>query len=174
MDVLNHHQECKGVKDTTNTSHPWDTYHTVRNHTIYVRRGTIYVRRGTIYVHRGTIYVRRGTIYVHRGTIYVHRGTIYVSRGTNNMPKKEAYKSENEPKWTKVSNAKEEGESAVCGFSMPFMITIFPILTYLYGENELLWGPMCSFVVFSQEKTSPVSRELICNETLLQNYHCPL
>ncbi len=51
------------------------------------------------------------------------------------------------------------------------MITIFP--TYLYGENELLWGHVC-ILEYIQKKTPPVSRELICNETLLQNYPCPI
>ncbi len=53
------------------------------------------------------------------------------------------------------------------------MITIFPTF-YLYGENELLWGPVCPFGIFSQEKTPQVSRELIRNETLLQNCPCPI
>ncbi len=48
----------------------------------------------------------------------------------------------------------------------------FLLLTYLYGDNELLWGPVHLFGVFLQEKTRPVSRELICNDTLLQNYPC--
>ncbi len=52
------------------------------------------------------------------------------------------------------------------------MITIFP--TYLYRENELLSGLVCSFGVFPQEKTPKVSREHICNETLLQSYPCPI
>ncbi len=42
----------------------------------------------------------------------------------------------------------------------------FFLLTYLFGENELLWGPVCPFGVFSWE--------VICNETLLQNYPCPI
>ncbi len=48
----------------------------------------------------------------------------------------------------------------------------FLLLTYLYGENELLWGPVHPFGVFLWEKT--VSRELICNEALLQNYPYPI
>ncbi len=43
------------------------------------------------------------------------------------------------------------------------MITMFFLLTYLYGENELLWGPVSPFGVFSREKSPPHSRELICN-----------
>ncbi len=54
--------------------------------------------------------------------------------------------------------------------SKSFMITIFP--TYLYGENELLWVPVPSFGVCLREKTPPVSREHICNQTLLQIYPC--
>ncbi len=42
----------------------------------------------------------------------------------------------------------------------------FFLLTYLYAENELLWGSVHSFGVFLQEKFPPVSRVLICNETL--------
>ncbi len=40
----------------------------------------------------------------------------------------------------------------------------FFLATYLYGENELLWGPLLPFGVFSWENTRPVSRELICKE----------
>ncbi len=50
----------------------------------------------------------------------------------------------------------------------------FFLLTYLYGENELWWGHVRPFGVFSWEKPPPVSRELICNETLLHNYPCPI
>ncbi len=32
-------------------------------------------------------------------------------------------------------------------------------------EKINLWGPLCPFGVFSQEKTPPISRELICNDT---------
>ncbi len=46
----------------------------------------------------------------------------------------------------------------------------FFVHSYLYGENELLWGTACSFGVFSPEKTPSFSRELICNKILLQNY----
>ncbi len=49
----------------------------------------------------------------------------------------------------------------------------FFLLIYLYGENELLRGPVCPFGEYSWEKLSTVSGEIICNETLLQNYHCP-
>ncbi len=52
--------------------------------------------------------------------------------------------------------------------------SLFFLLTYLYGENEFLCGPMHPVGVFSQEKTTPVSRGLICNETFLQNYLCPI
>ncbi len=38
------------------------------------------------------------------------------------------------------------------------------LLTYLYGENVLLWGPVHPFGVFSRERTRSVSRQLICNE----------
>ncbi len=41
------------------------------------------------------------------------------------------------------------------------MISFF-LLTYLYGENELLLDPVCPFGLFSQEKTFPVPGELIC------------
>ncbi len=44
------------------------------------------------------------------------------------------------------------------------------LLTYLYGENELLCRSVHPFRVFSWEKTPPLSSELICNETVLQNY----
>ncbi len=36
----------------------------------------------------------------------------------------------------------------------------FFLLTYLYGENELLWGPVFPFGEFCEKKTLPVSREL--------------
>ncbi len=50
----------------------------------------------------------------------------------------------------------------------------FLLLTYLYGENELLWGPVPPFGAILQEKTPPVSRELIYYVTILQNYLCPI
>ncbi len=53
------------------------------------------------------------------------------------------------------------------------MITIF-LTSYLYGENELLWDLVHPFGAFLQEKTPSVSKELICNESLLQNYPCPI
>ncbi len=31
----------------------------------------------------------------------------------------------------------------------------FLLLTYLYGENKLLWGTVCPFGIFSQDKNSP-------------------
>ncbi len=51
------------------------------------------------------------------------------------------------------------------------------LLLYLYRENEFFFlggGHVCHFEVFFREKTPPVERELICNETLLQNYPCPI
>ncbi len=44
----------------------------------------------------------------------------------------------------------------------------------VYGENELFGGPVSPLGVFSRQKTPPVSRELICNLTLLQTFPCPI
>ncbi len=44
-----------------------------------------------------------------------------------------------------------------------------PFFTYLYEENELLWGPVHLFGIFLGEKL-PHFQGLICNETFLQNY----
>ncbi len=51
------------------------------------------------------------------------------------------------------------------------MITIFP--TYVYGDDPL-WDHVSPFGVFWQEETPQISREVICNETLSQNYPCPI
>ncbi len=45
---------------------------------------------------------------------------------------------------------------------------------YLYWENWHFGGLVRPFGVFSRERNLPVSRELICNTTLLQNYPYPI
>ncbi len=51
----------------------------------------------------------------------------------------------------------------------------FLLLTYLYGENALMFVGHCAcFWSIFARKTPPISRELICNVTLLQNSPCPV
>ncbi len=49
------------------------------------------------------------------------------------------------------------------------MITIVP--TYLFNMEKMNFcGALCTFLSIFERKTQPVSKELICNETILQKY----